>query len=218
MEEKTYYIFVDGACTNNNLKDTTKRRAGYGIFLDDGKEVIPGCAESVPCEADVDRQLPEREKCFFISEKLAHSDLYPPTNNRAEILAAVRALELLLSNRFPIPLKAHVVFINDSKYVHSAVTDWLPRLWRPNNYCKSDGAEVLNVDLIRRLDSAVLRLDAEQSYRVEWRRVNSHQEEPKDRTSAAWKNWYGNDRADRLANLACGRNQFQSKKRKATEK
>ncbi len=233
-EKGEFRIYIDGACSNNNVKDTTLRKAGYGIFLlpppaDGNKFLVPftpaACASSstsqpfssgentkgekggkIPDASDVNKPLPAREECFFVAESMEGTEEYPLTNNRAEIMSAVRALQMLVEERFPVPRGAQVVFINDSKYVHSAVTDWLPRLWKPNDYKKSDGGQVLNVDLIMRLD--FLSESAQKMYNLRWERMNSHQKEPLDKNSHAWRDWFGNDRADKLACLACGKTPF----------
>lgn len=215
-EQKTARIYVDGACTNNHIQDVSQRRAGFGIYVDSAR--TPSSGDSfTPSESDVDRTLPAKN-CYFASEKLPpHAD-YAPTNNRAELLAVVRAMELLLGGQLAVADGERVTIVNDSKYVHQAATDWLPRLWRANNYRKASGEQVENVDLVLRLDGLLKRVERENRFQIEWARVNSHQKEPADKTSARWRDWFGNDRADRLANLASGKNQFVEKKRKGTEK
>lgn len=77
------------------------------------------------------------------------------TNQRAEIYAAVRALEVLLEEGDP-----RVELRTDSMYLVNAMTDWIHR-WRKTKY-----RGVQNSDLFERLDSLVFRCDM-----VKWVRV-----------------------------------------------
>lgn len=191
----------------------SQRRAGFGIYVDSMQTPTSAGSEGFqPTELDVDRALPS--SCYYVSEKLPPHANYAPTNNRAELLAVVRAMELLLDNRLAVTAGERVTIVNDSKYVNQAATDWLPRLWRANNYRKASGEQVENFDLVLRLDELLKRVEREKRYTIEWARVNSHQKEPADKSGARWRDWFGNDRADRLANLASGKNQFVAKKRK----
>lgn len=212
-------IYVDGGCKNNNIRDVSKRCAGYGIFVDLRVVSLPSRTEPIvdgsnpnslplPTQDDVDREI--LQPVSFVSEKLPVNAQYPLSNNRAEILAVVRALELLFGNRFRIARGTSVTIVNDSKYTYDIVTDWLPNRWRANNFKRTDGGDVLNIDLVRRLDELLLRLEREKPFDVRWQRLNSHQKEPGDKSSQEWRDWFGNDRADKLADLACGINKFSS--------
>lgn len=96
------------------------------------------------------------------------------TNQRAELHAAIRALEVLPEHR---AVKLHL----DSKYLINGITDWLPK-WRRSNWRK----HVANRDLFERLDCLL------QSRRVRLVYVPGH-------TGVE-----GNERADVLAKRAAG--------------
>lgn len=192
-------VYIDGGCTHNNVKDTSKRRAGCGVYVDGYPSPYP----IAPTESDIDRVPETNHQCRYVCERLPNTNAQPATNNRAELLGVIRALELLVAGCLPPRPGDTVTFVNDSKYVYSAVTDWLPRLWRPNNYQRSSGGEVLNADLVKRLDRLLLYLGQERRYSVLWVHVNSHRKEPKDHSTPEWRDWHGNDQADRLATLAC---------------
>jgi ribonuclease HI len=97
------------------------------------------------------------------------------TNNRMELMAAIRALESLKK-----PCKVRVT--TDSVYVRSGITEWLPN-WKRRNWKTAAGKPVKNADLWERLDRAARPHD------IAWHWVKGHSGHPE------------NERADRLANL-----------------
>ncbi|MEO8673815.1 MAG: ribonuclease HI [Tahibacter sp.] len=86
------------------------------------------------------------------------------TNNRMELMGAIRALETL-SRRCKVSLTT------DSQYVKQGMQLWLPR-WRANGWRTSDGKPVKNQDLWQRLAEAVARHD------VEWHWTRGHSGHP----------------------------------------
>ncbi|KAJ3049875.1 hypothetical protein HK097_009139 [Rhizophlyctis rosea] len=98
------------------------------------------------------------------------------TNNRAEVLAAIRAIESAPPNRF---LTIH----SDSKYMRDGITKWLPG-WKRKNWKTATGKDVLNQDLWRKLD------EVQDSYQgvIVFQYVRAHVGIP------------GNEGADYLAN------------------
>jgi ribonuclease HI len=96
------------------------------------------------------------------------------TNNRMELMAAIRALESL---KRPSEVRLHT----DSSYLRNGVMSWLPN-WKRNGWRTSDKKPVKNDDLWKRLDAAVGR------HKVTWLWVKGHAGDP------------GNERADALAN------------------
>ena len=82
------------------------------------------------------------------------------TNNRMELLAAIRGLEALES-----PCK--VDLFTDSKYVKDGISKWIHN-WKKRNWRKSDGKPVVNDDLWRELDTA------REAHEVEWHWVKGH--------------------------------------------
>lgn len=95
------------------------------------------------------------------------------TNNRMELMAAIRALESLTR-------RSEVVITTDSTYVLKGITEWLPG-WKRRNWQTASKQPVKNVDLWQRLDAAVTR------HEVSWEWVKGHNGHPE------------NERADELA-------------------
>jgi ribonuclease HI len=95
------------------------------------------------------------------------------TNNRMELLAAIRALEALKRG-------CRVVLHTDSIYVRDGITKWIHG-WQKNGWKTADRKPVKNADLWQQL------LAAARPHAVEWRWVKGHAGHP------------GNERADRLA-------------------
>ncbi len=95
------------------------------------------------------------------------------TNNRMELMAAIRALEAL---KRPVRVRVHT----DSVYLKDGITRWI-RNWKVNGWRTAARKPVRNVDLWRRLDAALARHD------VEWHWIKGHSGHPE------------NERADALA-------------------
>jgi ribonuclease HI len=95
------------------------------------------------------------------------------TNNRMEMMAAIRALESLTR-----PATVHIH--TDSTYLRNGITKWIHG-WQRNGWQTAAKSAVKNVDLWRRLLAAIERHD------VQWFWVKGHAGHPE------------NERADRLA-------------------
>jgi ribonuclease HI len=108
------------------------------------------------------------------TKELCGGEAAPTTNNRMELMAAIRALESLTRRS---TVKLHT----DSSYLRNGVTTWLPT-WKRNGWRTASKQPVKNEDLWRRLDDAAGRHD------VQWLWVKGHAGNP------------GNERADALAN------------------
>jgi ribonuclease HI len=98
------------------------------------------------------------------------------TNNRMELMAAIKALAVLTE-----PCK--VEMYTDSQYVQKGISEWLPG-WKEKDWKKADKKPVKNADLWQSLDVEAAR------HEVKWHWVKGHSNHPE------------NDRADALANLA----------------
>ena len=82
------------------------------------------------------------------------------TNNRMELLAAIRGLEALKK-------PCRVQLYTDSNYVRDGITRWIHK-WRANGWRTSDRKPVKNADLWQEL------VDAAAPHRVEWHWVKGH--------------------------------------------
>ena len=98
------------------------------------------------------------------------------TNNRMELMAAIRGLEVLKK-------PSEVMVYTDSRYVMDGITRWLPR-WKLNGWRTTDKKPVKNDDLWRALDAAASR------HKLSWKWVAGHSGHAE------------NERADALARAA----------------
>lgn len=95
------------------------------------------------------------------------------TNNRMELMAAIKSLEALKR-----PSK--VAITTDSSYVRDGITTWIHN-WKKNGWRTSDKKPVKNAELWKRLDDLRIR------HKVTWHWVKGHAGHPE------------NERADELA-------------------
>lgn len=96
------------------------------------------------------------------------------TNNRMELMAAIKALEALKR-------PCDVVLTTDSKYVKQGINEWMAG-WKKNGWRTASKSPVKNKDLWILLDEACSK------HRVEWQWVKGH------------SGHADNERADELAN------------------
>ena len=95
------------------------------------------------------------------------------TNNRMELMAAIKAIEAL---RRPSRVRLHT----DSTYLRDGITRWI-RGWKANGWKTAAKKPVKNVDLWKRLDALAA------GHEIDWRWVRGHAGHP------------DNERADALA-------------------
>ena len=124
------FAYTDGACSGN------PGPGGWGALLlaKDGETVVK-----------------EREL------KGGEADT---TNNRMELMAAIRALEAL-------GRPSEITVVTDSAYVKNGVTGWIHG-WKRNGWKTAARKPVKNVELWQRLDEAQAR------HRVTWKWIKGH--------------------------------------------
>ncbi|WP_425409125.1 ribonuclease HI [Hyphococcus sp.] len=98
------------------------------------------------------------------------------TNNRMELMAAIRALEDTAPDK---PITLHT----DSQYVKNGITTWIHG-WKRNGWKTASKKPVKNRDLWEALDRLIV------ARKIDWRWVKGHAGHP------------GNERADMLASEA----------------
>lgn len=98
------------------------------------------------------------------------------TNNRMELLAAIKALEILKR-------PCTVVLSTDSQYLRKGITEWLAQ-WKRRNWRTANKKPVKNIDLWQRLEQAAA------VHEIQWEWIKGHSGHP------------GNEHADQLANRA----------------
>ncbi len=116
---------------------------------------------------------------YGASEKELFGGEKATTNNRMELMAAIKAIEAL---KRPARARLHT----DSTYVRDGITRWI-RGWKANGWKTSAKKPVKNVDLWQRLDALAA------GHEIEWRWVKGHAGHP------------DNERADMLARKGLAR-------------
>ncbi|MEQ1548353.1 MAG: ribonuclease HI [Chakrabartia sp.] len=100
----------------------------------------------------------------------------PSTNNRMELMAAIRALQALKR-------PCHVILVTDSVYVKDGITKWIFG-WQKNGWRTAAKKPVKNAELWQELILATA------DHRIDWQWVKGHAGDP------------DNERADILASNA----------------
>jgi len=96
------------------------------------------------------------------------------TNNRMELMAAIKALEAVKKS-------SQIILTTDSQYVRKGITEWIEG-WKKKGWKNSQRKPVKNADLWQLLDVQ------NQRHQVDWHWVKGHSGHP------------GNEKADELAN------------------
>ena len=99
------------------------------------------------------------------------------TNNRMELMAAIRVLEAIKGEN------RRVKIVTDSNYLRQGITQWI-HAWRRKGWKTADNKPVKNKDLWQRLEAAL------KTHKVEWAWTKGHAGHPE------------NERADALAREA----------------
>ena len=113
---------------------------------------------------------------FKGAEKKLNGAEKETTNNRMELMAAIKALEALTR-------PCQVDLTTDSQYVRKGITEWIHG-WKKRNWKNASKQPVKNADLWKQLDELVQKHD------VSWHWVQGHSGHPE------------NELVDQLANDA----------------
>ena len=165
-EEKIMHIFTDGACPNNGKRNAN---AAWGCLLvsDDGYIVLDRLSGAIP--------LTESQ-----------------TNQRAELTALLRGLELAEKQFGKLNDIKKVQIWSDSEYSINCASVWGPK-WKARGW-KKQGGEIQHLDLIRNLVEKTLEL----GFKIEYRWLKGH----KGGESQHAFPWMFNHQVDALANSA----------------
>lgn len=112
---------------------------------------------------------------FGEKEKTLNGGETETTNNRMEMMAAIKALEAIKPG-----YTGPVTLWTDSTYVLKGITEWIHG-WKKRGWKKSDKKPVINADLWKELDALNTERD------ITWKWVKGH------------AGIDGNERADELA-------------------
>ncbi|MDP1604519.1 MAG: ribonuclease HI [Legionella sp.] len=108
-------------------------------------------------------------------EKTIHGGEVHTTNNRMELMAAIKALEALKRS-------CEINLYTDSQYLRQGMTEWLQQ-WKKKGWRNSKKEPVKNADLWQQLDGLAGQ------HQIHWHWVKAHAGHPE------------NEQADALANL-----------------
>ena len=147
--DDSFIIYTDGACSNNG---SLKARAGLGAHFSHRNKI----------------------KINDISEKLLCDK---PTNNKAELTAILRALELCSKNK----IYEQIIIYTDSDYSIKCITIWYPQ-WVEQKKLKNRK----NIDILHKINQYYTELN------VLFKHIRSH-------TGLTDEHSQGNEIADKLA-------------------
>lgn len=191
----TLYIATDGAATNNGKANC---KASYGFCI----------VNSVDLDTiwSILNNVCKEKKASSIDELISHGDIdchesyailpahadAAATNNRAELMAFLKALERVEEE----DLSGDIVWISDSEYSQKSVDEW-SRKWI---LTPSKLTNKANLDLILPIQKKIdkLRIDR----KVTLIHVNSHIKQPtapkefKNLAGDPWLLWFLNHRVD----------------------
>ncbi|KAI4232385.1 MAG: hypothetical protein LQ352_008339 [Teloschistes flavicans] len=115
-------VYTDGCCLSNGQSLQRPARGGYGVHF------------------------PQLSRDWDLSSPLPTSEKH--TNQRAELLAVIRALQLIRTRGISC---RRILVSTDSEYVVKGLTEWIPN-WRTNGYRTAQKKPVGNGDLFKILD------------------------------------------------------------------
>ena len=165
-KETIMHIFTDGACPNNGKRNAN---AAWGCLLvsDDGYIVLDRLSGAIP--------LTESQ-----------------TNQRAELTALLRGLELAEKQFGKLNDVKKVQIWSDSEYSINCASVWGPK-WKSKGW-KKQGGDIQHLDLIKLLVEKTLAL----GFKIEYRWLKGH----KGGESQHAFPWMFNHQVDALANSA----------------
>ncbi len=97
-----------------------------------------------------------------MSKKFTHQ---PLTNQRAELYAIYKAIKVVNKKNNQLNIKIY----SDSEYSIKSLTIWI-KGWKKNNWKSSTGKDVMNQDIIKKLDDLIISHEG----KIEFKHVRSH--------------------------------------------
>jgi len=91
--------------------------------------------------------------------------LAPLTNQRAELYAIYKGLSRVFTNS----PSSDVIVYTDSEYSIKSMTIWI-KIWKKNNWKTANGKEVLNQDIIKKIDNILQNNIG----KIEFKHVRAH--------------------------------------------
>lgn len=100
------------------------------------------------------------------SEKIVKGAEKDTTNNRMELMAAIKALQALTE-------RCNVTLYTDSSYVQTGASEWLAG-WKKNNWKTAGRKPVKNIDLWQQIDEVMSK------HQIDWQWVKGHSGHPEN--------------------------------------
>jgi ribonuclease HI len=154
-------VYTDGSTLN--IQNKGSRRGGIGVFFGDN--------------ISYNKSIP-----------LIESATNRVTNQVAELQACITAIEIAIEES--IILENILNICTDSMYTINSITKWCKK-WKSNNWKKSDGKIIENLEYISKLYEYYLK------YNIKFTHVRAHMTKPPH--PILYMHWYGNMMADKLA-------------------
>ncbi len=159
------------ACPNCDFLFVPRRKNA-----DDVADALCHCTLRVWCDGcclDNGRPTARGGIGVYVSPRLMLSErlMGVQTNQRAEIVAAIRGVEYVMASEAELNGKQLLV-ITDSRYVVDAMTDWVWK-WRDNGWRNNRGEPVTNATDFQRLDLLLCALE-ERGVTVMLRHISRH--------------------------------------------
>lgn len=216
-----YVVYTDGACKNNHCSahETQRKRMAGSAFVALEKvahvdRVLSDIFEQRKCSgADLAhwRTLLVQAQAPFVGAACRDVPLplpvTPPnkvSNNRAELHALNSALAHFLAHRDAqnVAIQMDICIKVDSEYVMKVFGG--AKQWQQNKFRLASGMAVSNADYVQEMLLYLTALRA-LGHIVFVEHVPAHLTEDKCCNSFhTWVDWFGNDVADRLSNVAAG--------------
>lgn len=117
-----------------------------------------------------------------------------PTNQKAELTAILRCIEILNEN-YELFSEKEVILVTDSMYSINCITKW-SKNWKKNGWKNAKGEPIKNKELIMEIVELYEKIDNPPKFQ----HVFSHTKEPSEKDTLAYKLWYGNYQVDKILN------------------
>lgn len=185
-------IYTDGGCRSQDKSIAASRGVGgWGIhgyfFYDEPSKTGSGCKTALPTRSGYVSGQSGKTEITLVSYVDGFGALLPEsTNNIAELVAAIRAVQVCLQQGVK-----DLLFAMDSEYVLNGIQKWAPG-WEASNYRMQDGSIRPNAEYWRELMSLLRSLDAD-GCKVQYQWVKGHD---------AKRRYLGNEIADAHATRA----------------
>jgi uracil-DNA glycosylase len=172
---ETLWVVTDGGSKDNGKPTCI---AAYGWYMTDGEKIAFSTG--------------------IVPESTLAGVVYRASNNRGELMAILSAIEFVVTHCDSFNFSS-IIVVSDSEYSIKSITIWI-YTWLKD---LEKHADKKNLDLIGKAKDIVEEL--KKKYKVSFRHINSHQNEPDDKDCEDWFMWKCNDIVDRLCNKTLGR-------------